>query len=83
MHQKMETFSCLVGGAQILKPASLKSFLTHLKNPKKTQSYRGKKQTNKKTHFHGFIPNLDDFSRQNRLYQNTDGSQLSLNSSFF
>lgn len=75
-YHKMETFSYLVGGAQILKLASLKSVLfIHLKHSNQTKRKR-------RNSSNGFIPNLDNFSRKNRLYQNTDVSQLSLNSYF-
>lgn len=34
----------------------------------------------KQKHFYGLLSNLHDFPKKNILYQNTDGSQLPLNS---
>lgn len=52
----MKTFSCLVGGSTNFETSLFKKFLflTHLKNPKKTKSYRGKKQTKKPTFMASF-----------------------------
>lgn len=55
------------------------SLFIYLKNPNKTKSY---KEKNHHKNTYGFISNLDDFPKKNRLYWNSNGSQLSLSSYF-